>query len=153
MMTSPLQWSLTLFLDLPPTRCPSGITSCQTSVFLPAFCFCIKIVVPRFKSPSLIASQHLKSTVLDFQTHQVMISESYCPLITINPFPQDYEVAYNQLLACNWLNNLVKVKSKQQQAALKEHIFRYLRRFHKDAGFNIESCHRLGRSKSKKSSG
>ena len=114
---------------------------------------CIEIVVPRFKSPSLIASQYLKSTVLDFQTHQVMISESYCPLITINPIPQNYEAAYNQLLACNWLKNLVKVKSKQQQAALKEHIFRYLRRFHKDAGFNIESCHRLGRSKSNKFSG
>ena len=33
-------------------------------------------------------------------------------------------------------------KTKHQQAALKDHIMRYLRRFHRDAGFNIESCHR-----------
>merc|ERR1719266_1922720 len=36
----------------------------------------------------------------------------------------------------------VNRKSKHHQAALKDHIMRYLRRFDRDAGFNIESCHR-----------
>jgi len=78
----------------------------------------------RFKTPSATASQYLKSTVLDFQTHQ------------------NYEKAYKQLLACDWLKNLNNRKSKHHQAALKDHIMRYLRRFDRDAGFNIDSCHR-----------
>ena len=57
--------------------------------------------------------------------------------------PQDYEKAYKQLLACDWLKNLNNRKSKLHQAALKDHIMRYLRRFNRDAGFSIESCHRL----------
>jgi len=78
----------------------------------------------RFQSPSATASQYLKSTVLDFQTHQ------------------NYEKAYKQLLTCDWLKNLKNRMSKHHQASLKDHIMRYLRRFNRDAGFNIESCHR-----------
>jgi len=78
----------------------------------------------RFKNPSSTASNYLKTTVLDFQVHQ------------------NYEKAYKQLLTCDWLKNLNNRKSKHHQAALKDHIMRYLRRFDREAGFNIESCHR-----------
>ena len=61
-----------------------------------------------------------------------------------HPISQNYEKAYKQLLTCDWLKNLNNRKSKHHQAALKDHIMRYLRRFDRDAGFNIESCHRLG---------
>ena len=56
---------------------------------------------------------------------------------------EGHKVLYKQLLACDWLKNLNNRKSKHHQAALKDHIMRYLRRFDRDAGFNIESCHRL----------
>jgi len=78
----------------------------------------------RFRPPSAAASQFLKEAVAAFQEHQ------------------DPEQAYKHLLACDWLRGLSSRKTKHQQAALKDHIMRYLRRFHRDAGFNIESCHR-----------
>ena len=55
------------------------------------------------------------------------------------------------MLACDWLKNLKNRMSKHHQASLKDHIMRYLRRFNRDAGFNIESCHRFDAWKSPKS--
>ena len=104
---------------------------------------CIENRVSRFKTPSATASHYLKSTVLDFQTHQVTDSCCSCRISFSHLTPQNYEKAYKQLLACDWLKNLNNRKSKHHQAALKDHIMRYLRRFDRDAGFNIESCHRL----------
>ena len=65
-----------------------------------------------------------------------------CPLSN-HPTFQNYEKAYKQLLTCDWLKNLKNRMSKHHQASLKDHIMRYLRRFNRDAGFNIESCHRF----------
>jgi len=78
----------------------------------------------RFRSPSLQAQQYLKNTLIDFRKHQ------------------NYERVYKSLLECDYLKNIVNRKSKLHQAALKEHITRYLRWLHKDSGFNIEPCHR-----------
>jgi len=66
----------------------------------------------------------LKNTLLDFKQHQ------------------NYDKVYKSLLECDYLRNIVNRKSKLHQAALKEHITRYLRWLHKDSGFNIEACHR-----------
>ena len=78
----------------------------------------------RFRSPAPAAQQYLKSIVTNFKVHQ------------------NYDKAYKQLLQCDWFRNFNNRKSKTHQAALKEHILRYLRWFDRDAGFSIEACHR-----------
>ena len=86
--------------------------------------FNISCGVFRFRSPSLQAQQYLKNTLIEFRKHQ------------------NYERVYKSLLECDYLKNIVNRKSELHQAALKEHITRYLRWLHKDSGFNIEPCHR-----------
>jgi len=78
----------------------------------------------RFRSPSLQAQQYLKNTLIEFRKHQ------------------NFERVYKSLLECEYLKNIINRKSKLHQAAMKEHITRYLRWLHKDSGFNIEPCHR-----------
>lgn len=52
---------------------------------------------------------------------------------------QDYEKAYSQISKAEWMP---RIRSKNQQRKLQEHIYRYLRVFDKDSGFVIEPCYR-----------
>jgi len=78
----------------------------------------------RFRPPSAVGQQHLKTTLLDFQRQQ------------------NHQTTWKKLLECDWLKNLYNRKSKAHQVSLREHIFRYLQWFQSDSGFNIEPCHR-----------
>lgn len=78
----------------------------------------------RFRAPTQPAQVYLKTVVNQFKQHQ------------------NYEKAYKQLLQCDWLRTFNNRKSKLHQAALKEHILRYLRWFDRDSGFSLEACHR-----------
>ncbi|KAL1506057.1 hypothetical protein ABEB36_005488 [Hypothenemus hampei] len=52
---------------------------------------------------------------------------------------QDYEKAYGKISKSEWMPRL---RAKNQQTKLQEHIYRYLRVFDKDSGFVIEPCYR-----------
>ena len=78
----------------------------------------------RFRAPTHSTQVYLCTVVKQFKQHQ------------------NYEKAYKQLLHADWLRNFNNRKSKLHQAALKEHILRYLRWFDRDAGFSLEACHR-----------
>ncbi|CAL1282346.1 unnamed protein product [Larinioides sclopetarius] len=55
---------------------------------------------------------------------------------------QDYEKAYKALTAWDWFPRYVMSKPRNQQATLKDHIFRYLRIFDKESGFRVCICER-----------
>ncbi|XP_076053902.1 histone methyltransferase 4-20 isoform X2 [Oratosquilla oratoria] len=56
---------------------------------------------------------------------------------------QDYEKAYQQLISGDWMPlTYVLFKTKATQASFKEHVFRYLRIFDKDSGFEVRPCYR-----------
>lgn len=78
----------------------------------------------RFRSPRQTHQTYLKSVVEKFQLHQ------------------DYEKAYNELLACEWFISMTRRRNKMWQKKLKEHIFRFLNVFDQNAGFLIEPCYR-----------
>jgi len=78
----------------------------------------------RFRSPRQVHQNYFKSVVTNFLKHQ------------------DYEKAYTQLMGCEWFVSMTRRRSKIWQKGLKEHIFRFLTVFDKEAGFIIEPCHR-----------
>lgn len=55
---------------------------------------------------------------------------------------QNYEKAYKEFTALTPVKTYFLTKNKSQQLIFKEHIFRYLRMFDKNAGFEILPCHR-----------
>ncbi|XP_065215305.1 histone-lysine N-methyltransferase Suv4-20-like [Planococcus citri] len=69
--------------------------------------------------------EKLKNIILEFIEHQ------------------DYDRTYAQLAEGEWMPKTMRVlKSKLHQQRLKEHIYRYLRVFDKNAGFVIDACYR-----------
>ncbi|GFY65546.1 histone-lysine N-methyltransferase Suv4-20 [Trichonephila inaurata madagascariensis] len=55
---------------------------------------------------------------------------------------QDYDKAYKALTAWDWFPRFIGSKSRNQQATIKDHIFRYLRIFDKESGFRVCICER-----------
>ncbi|CAL1269762.1 unnamed protein product [Larinioides sclopetarius] len=55
---------------------------------------------------------------------------------------QNYEKAYEQLISGDWATAYFHVKSKHQQRMFKEHVYRYLRIFDKNAGYEVLPCKR-----------
>ncbi|XP_052064281.1 histone-lysine N-methyltransferase KMT5B-like isoform X1 [Mytilus californianus] len=55
---------------------------------------------------------------------------------------QNYEKAYREFSALAPVKSFFVTKLKSQQVIVKDHLFRYLRMFDKDSGFEILPCHR-----------
>ncbi|CAH1787031.1 unnamed protein product [Owenia fusiformis] len=55
---------------------------------------------------------------------------------------QRYENAFRDLTSGEWARTFFLTKSKQQQLVFKEHVFRYLRMFDVQAGFEVLPCYR-----------
>lgn len=68
--------------------------------------------------------EELKNLILEFKKHQ------------------NYMKIYKQFTSGDWGSSCFTTKSKVQQATVKEHVFRYLRMFDKDSGFEILPCYR-----------
>ena len=58
----------------------------------------------RFRTPKPSHRKYLKTAVMKFMEHQ------------------DYEKAYTELCACDWLKSMTARKSKAWHAGLKEHV-------------------------------
>ncbi|CAG0888910.1 unnamed protein product [Darwinula stevensoni] len=74
--------------------------------------------------PPKVNKEELKSVVLKFMAHQ------------------DYSLAVKEFEEMDGVKKYFSMKNKHQLQLLKEHIYRYLRMFDKDAGFTIEPCSR-----------
>ena len=80
----------------------------------------------RFKGLNPATRKIVKKEITEFQT-----------------IHQDYDKIYGALVNTTWLkNHLKRLRSKNKQRALKEHIWRYLKMFDNKSGFMIQSCHR-----------
>ncbi|XP_076362405.1 uncharacterized protein LOC143253079 [Tachypleus tridentatus] len=76
----------------------------------------------RFRQPKV--DQDLKQIIVNFIQHQ------------------NYEKAYKQLTEGEWMTTMLLSRSKHQQQIFREHVFRYLRMFDKEAGFEMQPCKR-----------
>ncbi|XP_022244918.1 histone-lysine N-methyltransferase KMT5B-B-like [Limulus polyphemus] len=76
----------------------------------------------RFRQPKV--DQDLKQIIVNFIQHQ------------------NYEKAYKQLSDGEWMTTMLFSRSKHQQQIFREHVFRYLRMFDKEAGFEMQPCKR-----------
>lgn len=77
----------------------------------------------RFKPPR-VSQDYLKSVVLEFKKHQT------------------YEATFNKLVSGDWANSYYHTRDSRHQKLFKEHVFRFLRMFDKNSGFEIQPCYR-----------
>ncbi|GIX95476.1 histone-lysine N-methyltransferase Suv4-20 [Caerostris extrusa] len=97
-----------------------------------------------------LATSLVLDPYLGFTTHKMNIS--FTPfdvdrgklLQTLMDFTneQDYDKAYKSLTAWDWFSRYIMSKPRNQQATLRDHIFRYLRIFDKESGFRVCICER-----------
>lgn len=78
----------------------------------------------RFRPPVKSHQKELAAAVHAFRSHQ------------------DYERAFADISAVGWWSKVTGKRSKLWQAALKEHVFRYLKIFDKKSGLLIAPCRR-----------
>jgi len=55
---------------------------------------------------------------------------------------QQYDKTYKSLMAVEWAWSFMVTKTKRDQATVKEHVYRYLRIFDKNSGFELKPCYR-----------
>ncbi|XP_055927594.1 histone-lysine N-methyltransferase KMT5B-like [Argiope bruennichi] len=77
----------------------------------------------RFRPPK-VNREELRRIILNFGIHQ------------------NYEKAYVELVSGDWATAYFHPKSKHQQKMFKEHVFRYLQIFDRNAGFEVLPCKR-----------
>ncbi|RWS31418.1 histone-lysine N-methyltransferase SUV420H1-A-like isoform X2 [Leptotrombidium deliense] len=75
----------------------------------------------RFK-PLKVSKEYLKSVILDFKKNQ------------------NYEITFQKLISSD-LSSYYRTKNARQQKLFKQHLFRYLRMFDKNSGFEIQPCY------------
>ncbi|XP_021953852.1 histone-lysine N-methyltransferase KMT5B isoform X2 [Folsomia candida] len=77
---------------------------------------------PPYKTPE--SAQTLKNIIEKFSDHQ------------------NQDVAMNELIEGGFLRKFLKNKTPEQTVAVQEHVRRYIRVFHREAGFQIVPCYR-----------
>ncbi|XP_074597854.1 histone methyltransferase 4-20 [Brevipalpus obovatus] len=83
--------------------------------------FCTHKMNLRFKPPR-VSQDYLKSVVLQFKKNQ------------------NYELAFNKLVAGDWANSFYHSRDARQKKLFQEHVYRFLRIFDKNSGFEIQPC-------------
>ncbi|OWF55654.1 histone-lysine N-methyltransferase Suv4-20-like isoform X2 [Mizuhopecten yessoensis] len=86
--------------------------------------FCTHKMNTRYRPYKGKMQEDLKAVIERFKTHQNM------------------ERAYRELVMGECVRTFLLTKTKPQQAVFKQHVFRYLRMFHRGSGFELLACYR-----------
>lgn len=78
----------------------------------------------RFRPPQKGPKDHFKSIILEFKRKN------------------NYEQAFEKLMSGDWAISIYHNRPQRQKDLLREHIYRYLRVFDREAGFEIKPCFR-----------
>ncbi|XP_032805049.1 histone-lysine N-methyltransferase KMT5B-like isoform X1 [Petromyzon marinus] len=102
-----------------------------------------------------LATSLVLDPYLAFQTHKMNMSALYCRFRPVKGRQEelkevmeqlkkdgDIEKAYLGLTSGDWARHYFLTKNKVQEQTLKEHVFRYLRPFLTESGFEILPCNR-----------
>ncbi|XP_053213025.1 histone-lysine N-methyltransferase KMT5B-B-like [Panonychus citri] len=85
--------------------------------------FCSHKMNTRFKPPA-VSKDFLKQLVLGFKKHQ------------------NYEAAFDKLVSGDWAGGLYHSRNERHKKLFRDHVFRFLRIFDKNSGFDIKPCYR-----------
>lgn len=80
--------------------------------------------INRFRNPKSVSKDSLRSLISHFKK------------------TNDYEETFEKLTSGEWATSYYHHRPLRHQKLFKEHIFRYLRIFDKDSGFEIKACSR-----------
>ncbi|XP_015795142.1 histone-lysine N-methyltransferase KMT5B [Tetranychus urticae] len=94
-----------------------------TLIIDPYLGFCTHKMNTRFKPPK-VSKDFLRQLVHGFKKHQ------------------NYEAAFDKLVSGDWAHTLYHTRNERHKRLFKEHIFRFLRIFDKNSGFDIKPCYR-----------